>query len=194
MSDSKAPDDTMCVPIKVAAVIAIMLLFFSDDLHAYRLQMFRLDPQQMWQVLIFCSQVISVIGKRRLVIFLPPLLTVPKWSSCASVMCPLRKILRVGDGPSTQPCLPPTVSYLVLHNHLLIMIYLQNTQLYKYIVKGRDLQQCNSDNTAATICDLATTGFDVKTLIFKPSRLTATVHNVLRNVILRNMLIASKYI
>ena len=47
-------------------------------------------------------------AKRKFVIFLPPMLTVPSWSSSASVIILSKKMLkRVGE--STQPCLTPTV-------------------------------------------------------------------------------------
>ncbi|GFN93417.1 hypothetical protein PoB_001992300 [Plakobranchus ocellatus] len=47
-------------------------------------------------------------ANRRLVIGQPPMLTVPRWSSRASVIIHSRKILkRVGE--SRQPCRTPTV-------------------------------------------------------------------------------------
>ena len=47
-------------------------------------------------------------AKRKFVIFLPPMLTVPSWSFGASVIILSKKMLkRVGE--STQPCLTPTV-------------------------------------------------------------------------------------
>ena len=47
-------------------------------------------------------------AKRKFVIFLPPMLTVPLWSFSASVIILSKNMLkRVGE--STQPCLTPTV-------------------------------------------------------------------------------------
>ena len=48
-------------------------------------------------------------AKRKFVIFLPPMLTVPSWSLCVSHNSSKKMLKRVGE--STQPCLTPTVVY-----------------------------------------------------------------------------------
>ncbi len=57
-------------------------------------------------------------AKRKFVIFLPPMVTVPSWSFSVSVIILSKKMLkRVGE--STQPCLTPTV--VLNQSHVLLL-------------------------------------------------------------------------
>ena len=61
-----------------------------------------------WRLWRLCQDTQLNVPKRRLVIVLPPMLTVPSWSSKVSVMILSRNMLkRVGE--SRHPCRTPTV-------------------------------------------------------------------------------------
>ena len=90
------------------ALFVISLVFFALISILYRVQVLSRLSTRASSSCSSSARASMSSANRRLVIFLPPMLTFPLWSSRASCMIRSRKMLkRVGD--RRHPCLTPTV-------------------------------------------------------------------------------------